>query len=353
MRVALTGIKGDFVKGSGSGIVRYNTELYDNLIRRKLDVGILEFRNLFQYTLKTGLNDLSGYDIIHNPVGIKVTIPFRKGKAKMVNTVHDLIFIKNPELYNERTKVKDSLSVSLRKKLLLDYSKISIWSDIKFSDHIITDAALVKNELVEMGLSRNTVSVVPLGVDKRFIKKAASKKNKIFTVGYIGSFQRKKNVGFAIEAFNKFQKIYAKGSIMELWGSPKSPEYEYTRSLAANNKNIIFKGFAPEEMIVQTYDRFHVAVFPIISTGFELEILEAQSRGIPVITCKDSKIPSEVRKYCLESKNAEHAAEIIKNLAENGYNEKAAKIAMRYARTFTWDRTAEETIKVYNKIIED
>ena len=39
----------------------------------------------------------------------------------------------------------------------------------------------------------------------------------------------------------------------------------------------------------------------------------------------------------------------IQNLKRNGYNEKLKKKAMEYARSFTWEKTADETVKIYLK----
>ena len=39
----------------------------------------------------------------------------------------------------------------------------------------------------------------------------------------------------------------------------------------------------------------------------------------------------------------------IQNLKENGYDEKSKKKAMEYPRSFTWEKTADETVKVYLK----
>jgi len=59
-----------------------------------------------------------------------------------------------------------------------------------------------------------------------------------------------------------------------------------------------------------------------------------------------------VRKYCFEAESPEYMAQIIKQLKENGYNEKESKKAMDYARSFTWERTAKETLEVYKKVLE-
>jgi glycosyltransferase involved in cell wall biosynthesis len=81
-------------------------------------------------------------------------------------------------------------------------------------------------------------------------------------------------------------------------------------------------------------------------------ILEAQARGLPVIIYKYGKIPKEVRKYCFEAESPEHMAQIIMQLKENGYNEKLQKKATEYARSFTWEKTARETLEVYKKVLK-
>ena len=93
-------------------------------------------------------------------------------------------------------------------------------------------------------------------------------------------------------------------------------------------------------------------MFPSYYEGFGLEILEAQARGLPVIIYKHAKIPNEIKRYCFEAESPEHMAQIIEELKENGYNEKQRKKAMEYARSFTWEKTAKETLEVYNKILE-
>jgi len=59
------------------------------------------------------------------------------------------------------------------------------------------------------------------------------------------------------------------------------------------NERIKFIGFAPEEKIVDIYDSFDVFVFPILYEGFGMPIIEAQSRGLPVIIYKYGKIPKK------------------------------------------------------------
>ncbi|MFP3191157.1 MAG: glycosyltransferase, partial [Thermoproteota archaeon] len=88
---------------------------------------------------------------------------------------------------------------------------------------------------------------------------------------------KRKNVGFAVKALNLIEDPEVK---FEIWGD--GPESIYLKQLA-QNRNIVFRGFAPEEKIVNIYDSFDAFVFPSYYEGFGLEILEAQARGLPVI----------------------------------------------------------------------
>lgn len=268
-------------------------------------------------------------------------------------TVHDLIFLLDPSMYKERYIKRPPLVKQLKHYLTIKYNALAILVIIRTADYIITDSELIKREIIELGYPKEKIAVINLGIDSRFIKTPIKKYlHSKFIIGYLGSFQRKKNVEFAVNAFKKFQEKY-KGidSVLELWGSTNTPEYEYIRSIVGNEKSIVFKGFAPEDKLVETYDRFDVAIFPILYTGFELEILEAQARGIPVIVYKNSKIPEEVRRYCFEAKDAEHASRILKKIKDRGYDQKLRSESMNYARSFTWEKMGEKTLETYKRVL--
>ncbi|MEM3860160.1 MAG: glycosyltransferase, partial [Candidatus Micrarchaeaceae archaeon] len=115
--------------------------------------------------------------------------------------------------------------------------------------------------------------------------------------------------------------------------------------------NVSLMGYLKEKDKVKTYDSFNAFIFPSLYEGFGSPILEAQARGLPVIIYKYGKIPKEVRKYCFEAESPEHMAQIIEELKENGYNERLKKKAIKYARSFTWEKTAKETLGVYKTVV--
>jgi glycosyltransferase involved in cell wall biosynthesis len=100
--------------------------------------------------------------------------------------------------------------------------------------------------------------------------------------------------------------IKDKGIIFDIYGK-KEFGYKYS-TIISKNKNTNFKGFAPENDLVNIYDSFDVFIFPSYHDGEGLPILEAQSRSLPVIIYKYGKIPKEVRKYCFEAESPDHMA---------------------------------------------
>ena len=349
MKVALVGIKGDFDPGLGAGIQRYMFELYRNLKRLSEGIDKIEFKkvrfigNGLSVAIQTLFKNFSEYKIIHNLLPVPFFIPFIKPKSCIcISTVHDFQPLLYPEFtFEHGTALKDRLwmvfVIKFGLKRMLD------------SDYLIVNSTQTKEEAIKLGFEGKRIFVINHGIDKRFCRKHGrvfGKKKNVFKVSYIGVMVKRKNIKFAIDSANliKNQNI-----LFEIWGK-RAWEYDYLLH-QVKNKNVSFMGFAPEKKLVQIYDSSDVFVFPSLHEGFGLPILEAQARGLPVIIYKYGKIPKEVRKYCFEAKSPEHMAQIIENLKENGYNRKLQKKATEYARSFTWEKTARETLKVYRKVI--
>jgi glycosyltransferase involved in cell wall biosynthesis len=296
----------------------------------------------FSIMLDSFTRDFNRYDVIHN-LDLNPFFPVRKGKAVTISTVHDLAFIldkKSNEDVNRTMKGLIWLNVIIR---------LGLYSALK-SDYLIAVSTLTKDDLIKLGYEKGKIYVVNHGISKQFFtrKKKIGNSGKRFIIGYLGALRTRKNPGFFIDAFKHLQNEKYE---LRIWG-----KLGYDRDNLINKihgtKNIYFKGFAPEDRLVDIYDSFNAFVFPSLYEGFGLPIIEAQSRGIPVIIYRNGRIPEEVRKYCFEAEDPGHMAQLIENFRENGYNEKSRYRAIKYARSFTWEKTADQTLKAYIKIKE-
>ena len=335
----------------GQGIPKYINELYNNA--KKIGAGYgVHMEKLYpdkyykilgdalSFELDTIINrkNWENFDIIHLPNGFFRAHRIPEDK-KYIVTIHDVKPI-SVKTNNVRYLIKDKIwrLVAFQRNII---------HNTKLADLVIVNSTQTRDEVVNLGKDRKYVKVVNHGIDKRFATGDTGVPNhKIYTVGYIGSFATNKNVEFAIKASKSINKSFK----FEIWGA-KTYDYINLVSMASLDRRIKFMGFAPENNLVKIYDSFDVFVFPSLYEGFGLPILEAQARGLPVIIYKYGKIPKEVRKYCLEAESSEHIAQIIEGLKENGYNEKLRKKATEYARSFTWEKTAKETLKLYKKVL--
>ncbi len=346
MRIGILGSYGEFNKFSGEGVKRYSYELYNNLNNKSINkiANIIKLETnlplgiIPSFLIENSFRKFSDFDIIHS-TGQRIFFPLNKGKCKIMVTAHDFRPLLDPIWRIE-------VGNGIKNKIYSELGVMGMHQSLKF-DYISADSMQTKDEAVRLGFNRNNISVVNLGVDRRYFSRASKhiKKQK-FVVGYVGSFAIHKNVKFLVNSVKHMNK----NIIFNLWGN-KNQEFNNLNKLSLKYQNIKFMGFAPENKIVQIYDSFDVFVFPSLYEGFGLPILEAQARGLPVIIYKRGRISNEVRKYCFEAEDEAHMAQIIESLKENGYNKKLKRKATEYARSFTWEKCAKETLQIYQKLI--
>ncbi len=337
------------ITGAGSGGLRYGKEITKYFMRFHKNIKIIELKKLplINPFLSRNISIISknflGYKVIHNMQGMPFYPLLINSNVKFISTAYEFQI----SLYNDWNKY--TITNNHIKDLL--YKSLCVIPSVKLqlnSDYLIVISSQTKEEAIKLGFDKNKIFVTNLGIDNRFLKPHQKMIKRSFKVGYIGTLQYRKNVKFLIDAF---KCSLDKNISLEIFG--KGPDYANLENLSRNDPRIKLNGFCAEKEIINTYDSFDIFAFPSFYEGFGLEIFEAQSRGLPVIIYKYGKIPKEVRKYCFEAESPEHMAQIIEDLKENGYNEKLRKKATEYARSFTWEKCAKETLEVYKKVLEE
>jgi glycosyltransferase involved in cell wall biosynthesis len=342
------------VMGSGAGIVEYAYRLYEH-IRRGNDVDIVYAidsprRNntlglVYANTLfKSKVRDLASkeYDIIHitdHEIGFMAEMLNGNSGARIVTTVHDL------ERFDERLH---------RGLFQRSYNKIvrrNVECALKFSDAILCNSSQTLEDVKRRFRTPRICEAIPLGVKESILGRVHPKKesDEIFRVGYIGSLAYHKNLMLLLKAAKLMKDEQECRFIIYGTGEDRGALLRYKRENALDN--VEFRGFADERGIAHTYDSFDAFVFPSMYEGFGFPILEAQARGLPVILYEQGRIPAEVGRYCIKARDENHIARIIRDLRDNGYSRRSRNRAMAYARRFTWERCARETLKVYRRAI--
>ncbi|WP_253823030.1 glycosyltransferase [Acidianus sp. RZ1] len=192
------------------------------------------------------------------------------------------------------------------------------------------------------------IFVVNPFIDDKFFKEkkrnATEKKEDIIKIGYIGKIDsERKNVLRAIRAFKNLRE----NALFELWGNHSTSNkimQEIIKEIK-KDKRIRLMGPAPEEDLIKIYDSFDAFFLPSKEEGFGYPIVEAQSRGIPVIVFEDADIPEEVCKYCLKINN--DLNEIIDKISDINRN-----ALISFAQKFNVNAYVKNLVNMYNEIIK-
>ena len=106
-----------------------------------------------------------------------------------------------------------------------------------------------------------------------------------------------------------------------------------------------------EEDIVSLYDNAHAFLFPSLYEGFGIPIIEAYSRKLPVLTSFEGSCPEIANEYAVivDPYSIDSMVEGIDQVVS--FEQSKVIKAFDYARSFTWERTAKETIDVYTEIL--
>lgn len=355
MRVCILNMKGNFDKTLGTGTQRTSYELWRNIKplsdKQGIDIDRVEVgmgsspgSRKISFTLLLPFKDFSKYDIVHLLIPIPIT-PRAGKKTKILTTVNEFLVLEKGTIPYEKL-IGDQIKKGDIRSKLSGIVGSAISRQIFNSDYIAVNSTQTRSEAIKLGYPSERIFIVNHGVDERFLSKAKHKKSNKFRVGYIGALNVRKNISFAIDAF---KKTSSKNTEFEIWGR-QILEYQNLVKRSKGDKRIKFMGFAPEDRLVRIYDRFDAFVFPSLYEGFGLPIIEAQSRGLPVIIFKEGRIPKEIRKYCLEAKDEADMARIITDLQRKGYDRELRKRATEYARGFTRRNEALSTLNVYKRI---
>ncbi|NHW22951.1 MAG: glycosyltransferase family 4 protein [Archaeoglobales archaeon] len=114
-------------------------------------------------------------------------------------------------------------------------------------------------------------------------------------------------------------------------------------------EGIISMGWIKEADMPKLYNCADVYLHTSEYEGFGLPILEAMACGIPVVASNRASIPEvtgdagvlvDLDYDCVD----EFAENILRVLDKN---KKIDKLALERSKTFSWERTARETLRVY------
>jgi alpha-1,3-rhamnosyl/mannosyltransferase len=116
---------------------------------------------------------------------------------------------------------------------------------------------------------------------------------------------------------------------------------------------VVFAGPVSEADLPALYSGADLFVFPSLSEGFGLPVLEAMSCGAPVVCSYTSSLPEVAGDAAIlvDPLNTEALAETMRHVATQAeLRHVMREKGLAQANRFSWERTAQETLAAYNHV---
>ena len=295
---------------------------------------------------------LNRCSVWHSP---HYNIPMRKGKTKLVVTVHDLIH------WIFRREFFTSLQAFYAGKMLRHVARQA--------DHIITVSQKTKDDLIyHFDADPAKISVIHEGVAEVF--RTATNRDKIEAARkkygvpesfflYVGMMRPHKNVLWLIHLFRRLRKESKIDAGLVLIGKKdrRYPEEFEALSKLQPQEGIFHIPYVETEELAALYTQAIALVHPSLYEGFGLTLLEAMACGTAVIACRAASIPEVVGEEaaCLVDPCAdgEMANALIRLEKVTGLREELERRGRVRAQRFSWDQAAAKTAEVYEKVLSE
>jgi len=213
----------------------------------------------------------------------------------------------------------------------------------------VTVSESTRRDLLDLGFKR--VLVVPEGLNFTPLSEVPEKEEYPVVV-YAGRLKRAKRPDHAIRAFKIVKEKFPDA---ELWVIVQGPFRRDLERMAGDG--VKFLGGLSNEERRRLLARAWVLVNPSVREGFGLNVLEANALGTPCVTYNVAGLRDSVRDgvtgLLVPSGDVEALAEaIIRVLSDDGLRERLSRNALGWARSFSWDKTAKEFLKIVGFVVE-
>lgn len=314
----------------------------------------------------------SNYDILHIPFfnPFFVSFPWKK-ESKIVVTIHDLIPLIYPKYYPPG--FRGYIRFLLNKYLISRVNAIITDSETSKKD-IVRFLGVPENKIYPIYLAPRRTGGVASTALKRKIKERYNLPDKF--VLYVGDVNYNKNIhnlvtaceiadiplvicgkqALDIENLGQDLRVLRgpRDWIRFLFGKPH-PELAHYKKLLTHfaKKNVIRLGFVPDSELGVIFNLATIYCQPSFYEGFGLPVLEAFASGTPVVASRTQTLVEVARDAALfvNPKDPKDMAEGIKKvIGSKKLQGELSKKGLARVKEFSWQKTAKETLKVYEKV---
>ncbi len=268
-----------------------------------------------------------------------------------VATIHDLSFINYPQ-FHPRERIR-------RFERLLPKT-------LEQGNHFITDSEFIRGEIIkQLGVSPDKITAIHLGVDDAFLVRPRAQcmqilqRYRLETFSFllaVGTREPRKNMVGLMRAYLRLPDGTRSRHPLVVVGSPGWHQEKLPAGCAqlVGRGQIIFLGFVPAAHLPYIYSAAHAFIYPSFYEGFGLPPLEAMASGIPTLVSNRAALPEVTGGHAAifdpdDDSGFDEALSSL--LLDEALRENLRADGLSWAKSFSWQRTANATVDVYRTLL--
>lgn len=269
---------------------------------------------------------------------------------KGVITIHDLSVFKFPETHPADRVAQFERQFS---------------SSVARASHLITDSEATRLEVINyLGWPVEKITAVPLGVSNTFAPQPVDMTTAcLHSYGLVhgqyslctSTLEPRKKIERLLSAYQLLPQAVRQRHPLILVGSSGWLSEALLADIARLSAQgwLKYLGFVPQNDLPALYAGARAFVYPSVYEGFGLPVLEAMASGVPVVASPFTSLPEVTQGAALlvDPDDVDALASAIhRALVDESWRQSAISLGLAVAKTFSWDRCADQTIKVYQSI---
>lgn len=215
-----------------------------------------------------------------------------------------------------------------------------------------------RDELIRMGLPSDQITVIHNGIDTQLYEPVdVLDQKEAALIVYMGRLKRYKNVDHLIQAMIAVRDAVPDARLCIIGTGDQREALEAMCQTMNLTDAVSFTGFISDQDKVDILRKATVAAFPSDKEGWGLTVIEANACYTPVVATdvpglRDAVVDGETGILVPLGDQEALARELIHLIQDHPERERLARNGAKRAMQFTWDTTAEKTLKVIEKVVK-
>lgn len=222
-------------------------------------------------------------------------------------------------------------------------------------DYVTALSQALKQAVIDLGISSDSVQVIPNGVDTtHFIPPTNTKRDKVIL--YVGTLIERKGLKYLFTAVPKVLRTFPDYRLVLVGDGPQNASLHQLAKDLGILEQVSFVGFQPPDQIRTWMQRAQALVLPSTEEGMGVVLLEAMACGTPIIGSRVDGIQDVISPdvgLLVPPADSSALTEAIQTLLSDRrkWRDMSHHARVRAVTHYDWDQIATRFVALYKSLL--